>query len=303
MAYFSMTRIPSLSIAGIEFSEQAAITFPIAGLLREFEETEVGGILGYDFLSRFTTRIDYERERISFFEPDSFADRVGETMLEAPLVHNIFLLPAALDGTKGAFLLDTGANSSLLLGNFAEKNGLGAGRRTLETSIRGAGGDEKAALCRFDSLSIGGVMIVKPVLAITSGKKGISALENVDGVVGNDILERFTVTLDYRKQRVLLEKNGCFGEPFFKDRSGLKLARKEDGSIIVVDVIPESPCGKAGLKPGDIVLAVDGKKAERFGSIREILSLFEANEGTKYLIELSRAKKKMQTTITLAEYI
>jgi hypothetical protein len=70
MADFSLTHVPGFSIAGIKFSGQTAITFPVAGLMRTFEETEIGGILGYDFLSRFVTTIDYERERITFFDPD-----------------------------------------------------------------------------------------------------------------------------------------------------------------------------------------------------------------------------------------
>jgi predicted aspartyl protease len=301
MTDFTLTRMPGFSIAGIEFSEQTAISFPVAGLLRQFDETEIGGILGYDFLSRFITKIDYERELISFFEPDSLAPRVGETTLEAPLVHNIFSLPVTIDAAAGAFLLDTGANSSLVMGGFAEKNSLVAGRRTLDMAIRGAGGDEKAALCRFDSLRIGGVTIVNPVLAITSSKKGISAIESVNGIVGNDILERFTVTLDYKRQQVLLEKNGRFGESFFKDRSGLELARREDRSIVVVAVIPDSPAEEAGIQSGDILLTVGGTRAAQFESIREIMSLFEASEGTTYTIEISRAKETIQKTLTLAE--
>jgi hypothetical protein len=207
MADFSMTRIPGFTIAGVELLEQTAISFPVSGLLKEMEGMEIGGILGYDFLSRFVTRIDFERALLSCFEPDSFAAPVGATVLEAPLAHNIFTLSASLDGTEGLFYLDTGANSSLIQGTFVDSAGLARGRRTQPIEIRGAGGEEEAALCRFDSLRIGDYVLAQPVLAITRGGEGISALKNVDGIIGNDILERFTVTLDYRRQRVFLEKN------------------------------------------------------------------------------------------------
>ena len=303
MANFSMTRIPALTIGGIEFSEQTVVSFPVSDLLKKLEETEIGGMLGYDFLSRFVTRIDFERKVLSFFEPDSFSPPGGETVLEAPLIHNIFSLPASLDGAKGAFYLDTGANSSLLHGSFADRAALAEGRRTLPTAIRGAGGEETAALCRFDSLNIGGITLARPVLAITRGEKGISALENVDGIIGNDILERFTVTLDYRKQRVLLRKNARFGESFYRDRSGLELARKEDNRIVVVKVLAGSPAGKADLRPGDILAKVAGTKTQRFKSIQEIMSLFEAKDGTTYSIEITRGGKKKVVSLTLAEYL
>jgi len=303
MADFSLTRIPAFSVAGIEFSEQTAIAYPVSGLLRRFEETEIGGILGYDFLSRFTTRIDFARERISFFEPDSFSSRSEGTWLETPLYHSIFSLPAIVDGSRGNFLLDTGANSSILYGTFAERSGLDRGRRRIEIAIRGAGGEEEASLCRFDSLSFGGVTVARPVLAVVSSAKGIGVLENLAGIIGNDILERFTVTFDYRKQRVLLEKNGRFGEPFYRDRAGLQLARKEDGSIVIVGVLPGSPADGAGLRQGDIIRKVGKTRASRFGSIRAVMDLFEAKEGTAYSIDLERAGKKMHVTLTLSEYI
>lgn len=303
MADFHMTRVPGLSIGGIELSEQTAITFPISALLRRFEEVEIGGVLGYDFLSRFVTRIDFEHSTITFFEPDSFSPREGVRMIDAPLVHNIFTLSASLDTTKATFYLDTGANSSLLHAGFAARTGIASGRRMLPMAIRGAGGDETASLCRFDSLGMGGFTIAGPVLAITQSMKGIGVLENVDGIVGNDILERFTVTLDYGKQRVFLEENASLGKVFYPDRSGLQLARKEDGSVVVVSAIPDSPAARAGFRPGDVIEEIDGTKQGRFESIRSIMALFEAKEGTKYAIVISRGGKSMRLSLTLEAYI
>lgn len=303
MADFHMTRVPGLSIGGIELAEQTAITFPISKLLRKFDEIEIGGVLGYDFLSRFVTRIDFERSIITFAEPDSFAPRGGERIVEAPLVHNIFTLPSSLDTAKATFYLDTGANSSLLHASFAERTGIASGRRTLPMAIRGAGGDETASLCRFDSLGLGGFTIAKPVLAITRSMKGIGVLENVDGIVGNDILERFTVTLDYGKQRVVLEKNARFEEAFYPDRSGLQLARKENGSVVVVSTVPDSPAARAGFRPGDVIVEIAGASAARFKGIREITALFEAKEGTTYAIEISRGGKRSKLSLTLETYI
>ncbi|MCX5754406.1 MAG: aspartyl protease family protein [Candidatus Krumholzibacteria bacterium] len=303
MADFHMTRVPGLSIGGIELSEQIAITFPISNLLRRFEEIEIGGVLGYDFLSRFVTRIDFERSIITFAEPDSFSPGGGERIIEAPLVHNIFTLPASLDTAKVSFYLDTGANSSILQAGFAARSGIANGRRTLPMAIRGAGGDETASLCRFDSLGLGGFTIARPVLAIARSMKGIGVLENVDGIVGNDVLERFTVTLDYGKQRVFLEKNARFEEAFYPDRSGLQLARKENGSVVVVATLPDSPAARAGLRPGDLIVGIAGMNAVRFKSIREIMTLFEAKEGTTYRIEISRGGKRSKLLLTLESYL
>jgi hypothetical protein len=298
-----MTRVPGLVVGDIELSEQTAITFPIAKLLRRFEEIDIGGVLGYDFLSRFVTRIDFERSVIAFAEPDSFAPRGNEAVVEAPLVHNIFTLPATLDTATATFYLDTGANSSLLHASFAERTGIARGRRTIPLAILGAGGSETASLCRFDSLRVGGFPIARPVLAIASSMKGIGVLESVSGIVGNDILERFTVTLDYGNQRVLFERNARFGEAFHPDRSGLQLARGENGGVVVVSVLPDSPAAAAGFRPGDRIERIAGTRAARFASLREIAVLFEAAEGTTYDIEITRSGGSTILSLTLASYI
>jgi predicted metalloprotease with PDZ domain len=171
-------------------------------------------------------------------------------------------------------------------------------------AIRGAGGDETASLCRFDSLCLGGFTIAGPVLAIARSMKGIGVLENVDGIVGNDLLERFTVTLDYGRQRVLLEKNARFEEASYPDRSGLQLARKENGGVVVVSVLPDSPAARAGFRPGDVIVKIArARRAIRFNNVREIMALFEAREGTKYRIDISRSGKRSMLSLTLESYI
>jgi predicted aspartyl protease len=304
MANFHMISVPGLRLDDIELAEQRAVAFPVAGLVRQFEETEIGGILGYDFLSRFVTRIDYERCMITFFEPDSFAAHGGEAVVDAPLMHNIFSVPVGLDGARGgSFLLDTGATSSLVGRAFARTAGIIEGKPTFEIALRGAGGEERAALCRFDSLSIGTIVMPEPVLAITADARGFSALENVDGLIGNDVLERFTVTLDYRSQRVLLERNGRFDEPFFRDRSGLQIARKQDGRIMIVNVVPESPAARAGLRPGDVIVKIDRMRSENIKTLSEAITLFEGNEGSTYRIEIERSGGRHIRSLTLGRYL
>lgn len=304
MADFHMTRIPGLKIRGIGFSDQTVISYPISRLTRHFSGVEVGGVIGYDFLSRFVTRIDYEKHTISFFEPDSFKPTGPATVLDAPLLHNVFSSEVLIDEKHGGtFLLDTGANSSVLQRNFVEENELMRNRKVLNIVIQGAGGAEEAALSRFDALSIGGVHIKRPVLALSLSERGIGAFEGMDGIIGNDILERFILTLDYGKQRVLLEKNSRFDMPFFQDRSGLQIARGAEGGLFVFLDIPGSPADKAGVRKGDEILRIDGRDISSFDSLDDILLLFQAEEGTRLEMKLLRKGKEIRATIILKTYI
>jgi len=270
MADFSMTRIPGFSTDGIEFEEQTAIIYPIAELTERYSGIEAGGILGYDFLSRFVTRID------------------------------------VLDGEyEGTFLIDTGANSSVLQKPFVDANNLLDGRKTVEIVVAGAGGEDRAAVARFKSIQIGETELSGPVFTVPLGGKGIGAFKGISGVIGNDILERFTTWLDYGNQLAVLQPNDSSSDPFWPDRSGMQIAVDDEGSLIVKLVIPDSPAAKAakvGIHPGDILETVGGTVATD-DNIERILSLFSGEGDNKIEIEFRRGSKKKSATLDLEPYI
>jgi predicted aspartyl protease len=304
MADFHMTRVPGFSIEGVSFAEQTVIAYPISDIIRRFADVEIGGILGYDFLSRFVTRIDFERNLISLIEPDSFVASDTVVALDAPLKHNVFSLACTLDGRYGGtFLIDTGAGNSILQKRFADEHNITGNRRNIEISIIGAGGEDSAHLAVFDSFTIGGFTIEDPVFALSASERGVGAFADISGIVGNDILNRFTVTLDYANQKVYLARNNLFGRPFTKDRSGIMLERGKDGSYRIYSVIPGSPAEEAGLAKGDVILSVDGREASSFENLEELRELFRDREEPVKTIEIERSGRKMHVSVRLRDYI
>jgi predicted aspartyl protease len=303
MADFSMTRLPGFSTGGIEFEEQTAIIYPISSLTGAYSGIETGGILGYDFLSRFVTRIDYENRLITFFRPGSQPSIEEADTIQAPLLHKIFSAVAVLDGKyEGTFLIDTGANSSVLQKPFVDANGLLDGRKTVEIVVAGAGGEDRAAVARFMSIQIGEMELLGPVFTVPLGGKGIGAFEGISGVIGNDILERFAVWLDYGNQLAVLQPNDSSSDPFWPDRSGMQISADDEGALIVRLVIPDSPAAKVGVHPGDILETVGGTPATG-DDIERILSLFKGEGGNTVEVEFSRGGKKRSATLDLEPYI
>jgi hypothetical protein len=303
MADFYMTRIPGFSAEGVSFSEQTVITYPISGLISRFAGIDCGGILGYDFLSRFVTKIDFERNLISLFEPDSFIAADTAIALEAPLVHNIFSIEGTLNGRHGGtFLIDTGASNSMLRKGFVDEHGLTSKGRDIEISIIGAGGEERARLARFDSITIGGFTMRDPVFALSTAERGIGAFKGISGIIGNDILSRFTVTLDYRRQKICLAKNALFGTPFTEDRSGITLERRRDGHIAIYSIAPGSPAEEAGFMKGDILLSIDGRSVSSFESLETIQDSFRDREASVRVIDIERSGKKIRISLKLNDF-
>ena len=76
------------------------------------------------------------------------------------------------------------------------------------------------------------------------------------GLIGNDILRRFNVVMNYDRREIHLLPNSHFNDPFDYSYSGLELYYIE-GKVLIGDVAEKSPAEKAGLMEGDEVVAID----------------------------------------------
>lgn len=67
--------------------------------------------------------------------------------------------------------------------------------------------------------------------------------------------------------------------------------KEENGYIVITAPIEGSPAHKAGIKPGDKVIAVDGKDVRGL-SIEEVIDLIKGETGTKVGLSVQRGQQK-----------
>jgi len=79
--------------------------------------------------------------------------------------------------------------------------------------------------------------------------------------------------------------------------AGLHLSR--DSGVILADVIPSSPAARAGLQPGDIVLAVDGKPMENGRQLT--VTLYRHVVGDVVNLDVVRGDQTMKFPVAMAE--
>ncbi|MFN7983061.1 MAG: retropepsin-like aspartic protease [Vicinamibacterales bacterium] len=95
-----------------------------------------------------------------------------------------------------SFLVDTGSSHTAVSERLASQ--LGA-PRVAKTQLSSTGGDTWAAVVRISHLSVA-ALDVRDVLATELPPGGLFDTGTIDGVLGRDVLERRSFTIDYRRQ-------------------------------------------------------------------------------------------------------
>jgi C-terminal processing protease CtpA/Prc len=116
------------------------------------------------------------------------------------------------------------------------------------------------------------------------------------GLMGNDILRRFNVVLNYPEQSIHLKPNSHFSEPFDYSYTGLGIYLI-DGEIRVEDVMKGSPGEKAGFQPGDIIFSVETNASKNIMSYK---NLFQNSLG-KVKVVIFRKETPMILTLDVKD--
>src|SRR5262249_10608940 len=123
------------------------------------------------------------------------------------------------------------------------------------------------------------------------------------GHIGGRCLRRFRVVLDYSRKRMILERNKYFREPEEFDMSGAKLVAEGEtlNQIRVVGVREKSAAAEAGLRPDDLILRIDGQRADEL-TLSKIKELFR-RDGGNYSLVVKRGEQELRIKLTLRRLI
>jgi Aspartyl protease/PDZ domain len=223
-----------------------------------FQGRETHGIFSYDFLKRFVVTIDYEKRLLTVTEPDALAQndlaRSGGEIFPLTFQHGLPYVEAEISvpgnpPQKTTFLVDVGSGDtvdwpklSISKGKLLDTvTGVGLG----DNEKRGFSGRGTLRLDKFEFKEI-------PIHCCGGNELG-------NHLIGGELLKRFTVTLDFPHQRMLLLPNRDLSKPFPFDSSGLILRQERDSRFFrIKTVILDTPAAEAGLQSSDLIEQVNG---------------------------------------------
>jgi len=164
---------------------------------------QLDGFLGMDFLRYYQTTLDYRGGRLSLVSAMDSMPRTmckpdpGFSYVRIKYPNLYVVVPVQLNGCgPHYFVLDTGAQTTLVSPGLAQQLGLARGESRDSFGIGGAASSEPVYLSEVASLHIGAQRLEHLPIAVADCTRVSNAAEmQIDGYIGHNFLESFTIKL------------------------------------------------------------------------------------------------------------
>lgn len=292
----------------------------------------IHGIIGYEFLKNFVTTIDFTKkliivENTSHFKiPESkkFSKLDLTFHQNKPYLDGKIKLPGSLE-FDAKMLIDTGNSDALWVFEDHEKNVLCPTPYFIDYLGEGLSGSIEGKRTKIQSFQFGEYKFENPTIAFLDSTATTYArvFEERNGSIGNQIINRFKIILDYPNKTLYLKKNNTFSQEFRYNRTGIELSyfgkvlvenkvlpsennytnhENENGHVVsfmidyeyefkplygIYKIRKDSPADVAGLKVNDMLYSIDGKLAHEL-ELEEINHIFQGDIGRNLTIQVDR---------------
>ena len=252
--YNQQLKIPGLTVDSLNFHINNY------GILTAVYGERIDGIIGFSILNRYIVKLDYDSMRLSFHSKGTIRYPRGGYLLK-PAISQLVAQPLRVRDEKAIntrFIYDMGAGMCMLLSKefITDSNFIDKRKKRWIKEGEGLGGKIDMDLLVIREVKIGPYRFKNVPVHIFDDVNNVTSYPYMGGLIGNDILRRFNVILNYGRSDIYITPNSHFTEPFDYSYSGVELYLI-DGLILIGDVAKGSPAEAAGLKEGDQVMAVN----------------------------------------------
>jgi membrane-associated protease RseP (regulator of RpoE activity) len=146
-------------------------------------------------------------------------------------------------------------------------------RKMYAKEAEGLGGKIDINMTVIKELKLGPYRFRNVPVYVFDDDYNITSYPYLGGIIGNDLLRRFNIILNYERRDIHLVPNSHFNDPFDYAYSGIELYYI-DGVILIGDIAKGSPAEAAGLKEGDIVVAINSNFTQNMNQMKTALQTF-----------------------------
>ncbi len=273
--------LPGLKVKGLDFYVNNY------EILTEVYGQKIDGIIGFSFLSKFILKINFDSSFIDVFDKGRIKYPPGGYLLR-PIFTSLPIQALRIKDSRilnANFYIDTGAGLSFLLSKEFNQDStfLSAKRKPVIVEAQGLGGKKRMTVTIIKEVKIGPYIFRKVPTHIMDDEYNVTSYPYTGGLIGNEILHRFNIILNYGKREIHLLPNTHYKDPFDYSYTGMSIFFIE-GKVTIDDVILNSPAYKAGFKKGDIVVAVNANFSNDITQYKNLLQ----TQGEKLRVLITR---------------
>lgn len=278
----------------------------------EYAGVNVHGIMSANAFSKYIIKINYDRRVITLYDRAAFKLREdGFVSMPLEIFRNkiylktqLSIVPDSLAFVK--LLIDTGAGLPLLL--FTDTQPLlHPSANAIPSNIgMGLGGYLEGFTGRIHEVQLG-TFPQKNVITYFQTLDSVFNAEHLNkrnGLIGNTLLSRFFVILDFQSATMWLKPSKYYKSEFVYDRSGLSIIASGNNfnRFTVQNVLPHSPAYDADIRKGDEIVRV-GALPTSFSSLADLQHTFQKKVGKKLKVVVRRDGKLIRKRIVLRDLI
>jgi hypothetical protein len=282
-------KFPGLTIDSLDFHiNDYAILTAVYG-------ERIDGIIGYSVFNRYILKLDYDSLKVSFWTNGTIRYPRGGYLLK-PVVNQLMaqtLRVKDVESVGSRFLYDMGAGVCMLLTRdfIADSNFLDKKKKHFIKEGEGLGGKIDMELTVIKEVRLGPYRFRNVPIYIFDDVNNVTNYPYMGGLIGNDILRRFNVILNYAKSDIYITPNTRYSESFDYSYSGIELYLV-NGLIIAGDVAKGSPAEASGIKEGDQVIAVNKNFSQNLNQYK--IALQTPNEKVQLIIRHNGEIKQIE---------
>lgn len=262
---------------------------------------DIQGIVGASFFSNSILKIDYKKEKLIVYPYNYKLSLKGYEEVPAkfnghkPIIQTQIRINNEDKAIDANILMDTGSSIPILfLDKIDAKFNLPSKTVVGQIGI-GLGGDLMGYIGLIENIKLGQF----------SFKGQISKFQNLDslsqtvvknsrdGILGNEILKKFTIIIDNFRKKVYFKPNKDYYKPLKYDKSGLSIfsTGQNHNQFYIKNIIKGSPADLAGLKVKDRIYSAQYFNYI-FWSHERIVNLMKQKENKKIRLKIIRNGKK-----------
>lgn len=247
-------RLPNLAVDSLNFHINNY------EILANVYGERIDGIIGYSVISRYIIKMDYDSSTIEFWTKGYLKYPRGGYLLK-PFISTLPIHSMRVRDERtinARFLIDIGAGMNMIFStDFVNDSALISKKRKYFSKVaEGLGGKIDMAITVIKEVKLGPYRFRNVPVYVFDDVYNATSYPYLGGLIGNDLLRRFNIIMNYDKRDIHLLPNSHYNEPFDYSYTGLELYYV-DGRVLIGDVAKKSPAEKAGLKEGDVIVAID----------------------------------------------